>query len=162
MITNYDKHWLRDVVYDLSKNHSTRVIWKRFVNSSSNYKTGSTDSLYQSARVKAILFPEKIGRVDRPTAQFPYGAVRTKGERLMILDQKHLPKAWLSEFQETDRVLIGERVFEIKEHDNFEGSSIWVLVVVNVKGTPNIGINVVEGSGSRALSVGQTATAEVA
>ncbi len=160
MITNYNKHWLRDLVYDLKKNHTTLIIWKRFVSSATNLKTGVTNSQYQSSKVKAILYPEKIVRVDHPVSQFPYGAVKTKGDRTLIIDQKDLPSTWLDTFQETDRILVGDRIFEIRDHDNFEGSSLWVLTVVNVKGTPNIGINLIASTDNRVFSIGDSVVVE--
>ena len=160
MITNYDKHWLSNAVYNWKKNYSTLIIWRRFVSTETNLKTGVVFSQYESAKIKAIILPEKIARFDKPTSQFPYGAVVTKGERVLILEQKDLPKTWPVTFQENDRVIVGTKAYTIKDHDNIEGSSIWVLVIVNVKGTPTSGMNIRVSNSHPALGIGQDVTVE--
>lgn len=137
MISNYNKFEIRRTVYDLKKKHARVVKWLRLITESVNLETGKMNNNYTDCVIrKAIILPVKIIRTMALTGgTFQYGSYTDVGSRLLIIDQRDLPKTWSMSFDADDRIIINEQRYTIKDCDNFEDSTIWLVGVVNVRGT---------------------------
>lgn len=137
MITCYSKQMIRRAFYDLRKNYLVIVNWLHLTSESINVETGKMTNDYSDIKVKkAVLLPIKMDRVLRVfNGQFAYGGYYDTNTRLLMIEQKNFPSSWRGEFDADDRVVISGKRYTISNCENFENTTLWLVTLVNVKGT---------------------------
>ncbi|HPT70883.1 MAG TPA: hypothetical protein PLE74_01215 [Candidatus Cloacimonadota bacterium] len=128
---------IRKSYYDLRKNHAVVVNWLHLASETINVETGKMTNVYADTKVKkAVLLPIKMDRVLKVfNGQFAYGGYYDTNTRLLMVEQKNFPKDWRGEFDANDRVVINGKRYTIANCENYENTTLWLVTIVNVKGT---------------------------
>jgi len=132
--------FIRKTLYSLKRQYGNKVDLYKLINAETDYQTGvkTVDKSAITIR-KCIVLPVKIAREAIQTIahisankMFVYGGSYDAGTRMFIIDARDLPIDY--EIVNDDWLIYNNRRYEIKNIEEFEQHTAWVIVAKEVKG----------------------------
>jgi len=136
---------IRSLMYQLRNQYGGGPInIYKFLGSDTNTKTGEVTMNKELIQVqRGIILPARVERtfvqnISKISAdkQFVYGGTYDRSRRMFLIDRRNINCEIPSDFQldNDDWIVYDDNKYEIKHFDEFEFSSIWVIVGHRVLG----------------------------
>ena len=132
--------FIRRTLYSLKRQYGGRADVYKLIDTETDYQSGvKTVSKVVTVVRKCIVLPVKIAREVVQTItqistnkMFVYGGTYDAGTRMFIIDARDMPTD--HEFTNDDWIVYNGRRYDMKNIEEFEQHTAWVIVAREVKG----------------------------